>query len=70
MTKDTDGSQANHITTIFAGQMVRPGRYAEPISHYTVLATIGAAYTLPRDARAATVVPVTNIWLPLAITRK
>ena len=67
---EDDGSQANHITTIFAGQMVRPGRYAEPISHYTVLATIGAAYTLPRDARAATVVPVTNIWLPLAITRK
>jgi hypothetical protein len=43
---------------------VRPGREAEPITHYTVLATIEAAYTLPRDARASTVVPITNIWLP------
>jgi hypothetical protein len=61
---EDDGSQANHITTIFAGQMVRPGRYAEPITHYSVLATIEAAYTLPRDAQAATVAPITNIWLP------
>src|SRR5690242_1994195 len=50
---EDDGSQANHITTIFAGQKVRPGRYAEPVTHYSVLATIEAAYTLPRDARAA-----------------
>jgi hypothetical protein len=61
---EDDGSQANHITTIFVGQMVRPGRYAEPITHYTVLAIIEAAYTLPRDARAAAVAPITNIWLP------
>jgi phosphatidylinositol-3-phosphatase len=47
---EDDGSQANHITTIFAGQMVMPGRYAEPITHYTVLATIEAAraYRLAR----------------------
>jgi acid phosphatase len=49
---EDDGSQANHITTIFAGQKVRAGRYAEPITHYSVLATIEAAYTLPRDAQA------------------
>ena len=61
---EDDGSQANHITTIFAGQMVRPGRYAEPITHYSVLATIEAAYMLPRDARAAAAAPITNIWLP------
>ena len=57
---EDDGSQANHITTIFAGQMVRPGRYADPVTHYTVLATIEAAYTLPRDAQAATAAPITN----------
>jgi acid phosphatase len=61
---EDDGSQDNHITTIFAGQMVRPGRYAEPITHYRVLATIEAAYTLSRDAQAATAAPITNIWLP------
>jgi phosphatidylinositol-3-phosphatase len=61
---EDDGSQANHIATIFVGQMVRPGRSAEPISHYSVVATIEAAYTLPRDARAAAAAPITNIWLP------
>jgi phosphatidylinositol-3-phosphatase len=60
---EDDGSQANHILTIFAGQKVRPGRYAEPITHYSVLATIEAAYMLSRDARAAAVAPITNIWL-------
>jgi acid phosphatase len=61
---EDDGSQANHITTIFAGQMVRPGRYAETITHYTVLATIEAAYMLPHDAQAAAATPITKIWLP------
>ena len=61
---EDDGSPANHITTIFAGQMVRPGRYAELITHYNVLATIEAAFTLPRDARAAAAAPITRIWLP------
>jgi hypothetical protein len=48
--------------TIFAGQPVRPGSYAEPITHYSVLATIEAAYGLPRDGQAATTTPITNIW--------
>ena len=59
---EDDGSQANQIPTIFAGQLVRPGRYAEAINHYRVLATIEAAYGLPRDGHAATVAPITDIW--------
>ncbi len=59
---EDDGSQANQITTIFAGQRVRPGRYAEPVTHYGVLATIEAACRLPRDGQAAAAAPVTNIW--------
>jgi phosphatidylinositol-3-phosphatase len=59
---EDDGSQANQIPTIFAGQMVRPARYAEPITHYRVLATIEAAYALPRDGQAATAAPITDIW--------
>jgi phosphatidylinositol-3-phosphatase len=59
---EDDGSQANHIMTIFAGQLVRPGSYAEPITHYSVLATIEASYGLPRDGQAATTTPITNIW--------
>ena len=59
---EDDGSQGNHIVTIFAGQQVRPGRYAQPVTHYSVLATIEAAYALPRDGQAATATPITNIW--------
>jgi phosphatidylinositol-3-phosphatase len=61
---EDDGSQGNHIVTIFAGQQVRPGRYAEPVTHYSVLATIEAAYALPRDGQAATAMPITSIWGP------
>jgi len=61
---EDDGSQANHIVTIFAGQRVRPGRYAEPVTHYGVLATIEAACRLPRDGQAAAAAPVTTIWQP------
>jgi len=61
---EDDGSLGNHIATIFAGQKVRPGSYAEPITHYSVLATIEAAYALPRDGQAATATPITNIWRP------
>jgi hypothetical protein len=42
----------------------RRGHAAEPITHYTVLATVEAAYMLPRDVRASTVARITNIWLP------
>ena len=59
---EDDGSQGNHIVTIFVGQQVRPGRYAEPLTHYSVLATVEAAYALPRDGQAAAAMPVASIW--------
>jgi acid phosphatase len=59
---ENDGSQGNQIATIFAGQQVRPGSYPEQITHYRVLATIEAAYGLPRDGNAAAVAPITDIW--------
>ena len=61
---EDDGSQGNHIATLFVGQMVRPGRYAVPVTHYSILATIEAAYGLPRDGHAATATPITDVWLP------
>ena len=59
---ENDGSPDNQIPTILAGRLVRPGQYAEPVTHYSVLATIEAAYGLPRDGQAATARPVTDIW--------
>jgi len=59
---EDDGSGSNQISTIFAGQHVRPGRYSERITHYSVLATIEAAYGLRRDGSAAGTPPIGNIW--------
>lgn len=59
---EDDGSQGNQIPTIFVGQQVRPGSYSERITHYRVLATIEAAYGLPRDGNAAHAAPITNVW--------
>jgi phosphatidylinositol-3-phosphatase len=59
---ENDGSPGNQIPLIFAGQMVRPGRYGQPVTHYSVLSTIEAAYGLPRTGQAATAQPVTGIW--------
>jgi hypothetical protein len=59
---EDDDSPVNQIPTILAGQPVTPGRYAEPITHYNVLATIEAAYALPRSGQAATAQPITDIW--------
>jgi phosphatidylinositol-3-phosphatase len=59
---EDDGSAANQIPTIFVGQVVKPGRYGQRITHYNVLATIEAAYHLRRDGHAATAEPITGIW--------
>jgi phosphatidylinositol-3-phosphatase len=59
---EDDGTVANHIPTIFYGQPVRPGRYRERITHYSVLRTIEAAYGLRYDGHAASTPPITNVW--------
>ena len=59
---EDDGSQGNHIPTIFSGQQVRPGRYAEPITHYSVLRTIEDAYGLRARRAGGQRPPITNVW--------
>jgi acid phosphatase len=53
----------NHIPTIFIGPMVKPGRYNEPITHYSVLRTIEDLYGLPHAGRSADVPPIGDVWL-------
>ena len=60
---ENDGSPGNQIPLIFAGETVRPGRYSQPVTHYNVLATIEAAYGLPRIGRSAAAAPITGIWV-------
>lgn len=59
---EDDNGAENHIPTIIYGAHVRPGRYAERISHYSVLSTILAVYTLPPFAEAVTTPPIRAIW--------
>jgi acid phosphatase len=51
---ENDDSPGNLIPTILAGQPVRPGRYGQPITHYSVLRTLEALYRLPLLGHAAT----------------
>ena len=53
----------NTIATIFYGpKLVRPGRYAEPITHYTVLRTLETMFGLPPTGHAKEASPITDIW--------
>lgn len=59
---EDEGSARNRILTVFAGQPVAPGRYAERIDHYSVLRTIEDMYGLPPAGNAAGAAPVTDVW--------
>src|ERR1041385_6526941 len=59
---EDDGSQQNHIATIFMGPMVKPGQYGESINHYSVLRTIEAMYGLPALGHVADVKPIKDVW--------
>jgi phosphatidylinositol-3-phosphatase len=59
---ENDGDRGNRILTLFAGAVVKPGRYAEPVDHYRVLATIEHLYGLPWLNRAGETTPITDAW--------
>jgi phosphatidylinositol-3-phosphatase len=59
---ENDGSPGNQIPTIFAGQMVRPGRYGQAVTHYSVLRTIEHLYHLAPLGQASRTDPITNVW--------
>jgi acid phosphatase len=63
LTWDEDnGWHGNRIATIFAGAMVKPGKSAQRINHYTVLRTISEMYGLPYLGESAKEKPITGIW--------
>jgi len=58
---EDDFKVANHIPTIFVGEMVKPGKYTGMINHYNVLHTMEAMYDLPvTDTTSADI--ITTIW--------
>jgi len=56
----------NQVVTFFEGALVQPGQYRERITHYNVLRTIEAMYSLPYAGQAARVATITDIWQTLA----
>jgi hypothetical protein len=59
---EDDFTRINRIPTLFVGPMVRRGRYAGRIDHYSVLRTLTDMYGLPAPGRAARADPVTGVW--------
>jgi phosphatidylinositol-3-phosphatase len=59
---EDDYHTGNHIPTIISGAHVRPGRYADRITHYNMFSTLLAMYALPPFAGALTNSPIYWIW--------
>lgn len=59
---EDDGSEANHILTLFVGEHVKAGRYNEAINHYDVLRTIEALAGVPFTHHAADVSTIADVW--------
>ncbi|MDT5131718.1 MAG: phosphatidylinositol-3-phosphatase [Mycobacterium sp.] len=59
---EDDNGPNNQIPTMIYGGHVRPGTYAEPISHYNVLSTVEEMYGLPKTGLAANAPAIADIW--------
>lgn len=59
---EDDNSANNQIPTLFYGQPVKIGRYAEKVTHYGVLRTLEDAYGLPTVGSSSTATPITDAW--------
>ncbi|WP_349307896.1 MULTISPECIES: alkaline phosphatase family protein [unclassified Streptomyces] len=59
---EDDSAGNNQIATIFNGQPVKTGNYAERIDHFSVLRTIEDMYGLPYAGAAAQATPITDAW--------
>jgi phosphatidylinositol-3-phosphatase len=63
LTWDEDNYQAdNHIVTILVGPMVKAGKSAQRINHYSVLRTLLDFYDLPALGASHDAEPITGVW--------
>jgi hypothetical protein len=60
--EDDSSTSANQILTVFVGQMVKQGVFAETINHYNVLHTIEDMYGLSAIGNAASAPSITDVW--------
>jgi acid phosphatase len=59
---EDNGSAANHIATIFVGEMIKSGKSSQRINHYTILRTISDLYGLPSIGNSAGETAITDVW--------
>jgi acid phosphatase len=59
---EDDKSSGNRIATIIVGEHVAPGRYAQHLTHYSLLRTIEDMYGLPRLGKSASAPPINGVW--------
>jgi len=59
---EDDGSDANHIPTLFVGAHVQAGEYPETINHYNVLRTVEALVGVSFTNEAVHAKTIADIW--------
>jgi phosphatidylinositol-3-phosphatase len=59
---EDDGSDANHIPTLFVGAHVQAGEYPETINHYDILRTVEALVGVPFTNEAAHATTIADVW--------
>lgn len=59
---EDDFTAANRIPTVFYGQHVKTGNYAERITHYSVLRTVEDMFNLAHIGNAASASTVSDCW--------
>lgn len=62
LTWDEGFDADNTVATVLYGPMIKPGRYAEKISHYNVLRTIEELFALRPTGNAAEVATIAGCW--------
>jgi phospholipase C len=67
---EDDHSSDNHILTVFAGPLVRPGTSsARRITHYTLVRTLCDGLGIPPFGEAVNEKPITDVWYRVAAPR-
>lgn len=59
---EDDGSDNNHVATIFCGEHVKQGTYTIPITHFTILRTLEDMYNLNYAGQASSAIPIIYCW--------
>lgn len=62
---EDNGSEGNRVATMFVGEMVKPGKSAQRINHYTLLHMLSDMYGLPYLGESVEQKPITSVWQTL-----